>query len=269
MLLALAVWLAPGPLRITAPAFRQSDGGTPLPPGFTHVPGALLFFSFQIEGYLPTTERKVRLSYKLEALDPQGVAIVEPIASILDTELHDEDKDWKPRVRQEIEIPPLGPSGRYKILVAVSDEVGKTTAKAEIPFEVRGRDVEPSPTLVIRNFRWFRAEEDREPLAKGVYRPGDSVWARFDITGYRFAEKNRFAVSYGIEVFRSNGNLLYAQPKAADEQESTFYRKRYLPGVLSLQLDKDIRPDEYTIVLKVSDQIGDQEIESRHVFSVE
>jgi hypothetical protein len=260
---------AAGPLRITGPAFRQTDGGTPLPPGFTHVPGAVIFFSFQIEGYFPTTDRKVRLSYKLDAVDPEAVPIMESIESVLDTELHEEDKEWKPIVRHEIQIPPIAPSGTYKMLIQVTDDIGKTSAKAEVPFQVRGREVEPSPTLVIRNFRWFRGEEDREPLQKPAYRPGDSVWARFDITGYKFGERNAINVNYGIAVLAPGGKVLWSQEEAAVDQSESFYPKRYVPGVMSINLQPNIRPGEYTIVVTARDLIGNQTHESKHTFTIE
>src|SRR5262245_41136748 len=74
-------------LTIVKAGIQQSEGGALVPPGFTHVPGEILFFSFQIDGYRVSPQRKVRLTYKIEAVDPKGVPIVEPIESSVDTEI--------------------------------------------------------------------------------------------------------------------------------------------------------------------------------------
>src|SRR5208283_6046679 len=99
--------------------------------------------------------------------DPHGVRIVEPIAAEIEETLAAEDKNWKPPVRQEIVVPPLADSGTYKIAISVTDVIGNnTTAAKEVPFEVRGRRVDPSDSLVVRNIRFYRGEDDKEALSK-------------------------------------------------------------------------------------------------------
>jgi hypothetical protein len=89
--------------------------------------------------------------------------------------------------------------------VRITHEVAKTTASTDVPFEVRGREVAPSDTLAVRDFRFDREEDEREPLEKPAYRPGDSVWARFDLIGYQFGEGNRVDVAYGVAVMDADG----------------------------------------------------------------
>jgi len=71
-----------------------------------------------------------------------------------------------PKIETEVQIPPLVASGTYKIVVKAEDVLAKTTAELAVPFEVRGHDVEPSETPVVRNFRFFRGEDDAQPLDK-------------------------------------------------------------------------------------------------------
>ena len=53
---------------------------------------------------------------------------------------------------------------------------------------MRDRDVEASDKLVVRN-HFYRA---RTTGARGcVYRPGDTLWARFDITATASGEAKR------------------------------------------------------------------------------
>jgi len=56
---ACLAWIAAGaphlsgaePLVVVNASIRQMEDGAPLPPGFTHAPGEILFFSFQVAGY--------------------------------------------------------------------------------------------------------------------------------------------------------------------------------------------------------------------------
>ncbi len=256
------------PLAVVNAVIQESEGGTALPANFEHVPGDVLFFTFQVDGYRAVNDR-VRLRYRLEAVDPKGVAITEPVEAAVEAELAPEDKEWKPRVRREINVPPLAGSGTYLIRVSVTDELAKTSASKEVPFEVRGRDVPASDTLVVRNFRFYRSEDDREPLAKAAYRPGDSVWARFDITGYKFGAGNSVDVAYDVAVLNAEGKVLWSQQDAAVEKSQSFYPKRYVPGSMSLNLQKTIRPGEYALRVTVRDATGNQSCEATGKFTVE
>jgi hypothetical protein len=257
-----------GPLQIVNPAIAQEDGGGSLPPGFTYVPGEVLFFSFQVQGYQAADE-KIRLHYRVDALDPLGVKIVETVQKALEATLAAEDKEWKPKVRVEVPLPPLAPSGTYRFAVEVTDELAHAKTAKDVPFEVRGRDVAPSDTLVIRNFGFYRSEEATEPLQKAAYHPGDAVWARFDITGYRFGPGNQVEVSYGVAVLEAGGKQLWAKPDAAVERTQSFYPKRFVPGSMSINLQPNIRPGEYAIVVTAHDAVGNGSCETRQTFTVE
>ena len=217
----------------------------------------------------PSSVDRVHLSYKLDAFDPHGVRIMEPVAAEIEETLAPEDKNWKPSVRQEITIPPLADSGTYKIAISVTDVVGKATATKEVPFEVHGRRVDPSDTLVIRNIRFFRGEEDSKALSKAAYRPGDAVWARFDIIGYKFGDANAIDVSYDVAVLAPSGKVLYTQPQAGSDKSQSFYPKRYVPAVFSLATKPDTRPGEYTLSLTAHDGVGNQTFEARQSFTIE
>jgi hypothetical protein len=259
---------APGPLAIVNAGIRQMEDGAALPAGFTYVPGEVLFFSFQVAGY-QTAEQKVHLTYEIQPLDPQGVRFLEPISGTVVETLAPEDKEWKPKIHPEIPLPTLAGSGVYKIVVKVTDDLAKATVTKEVPFEVRGREVAPSDTLVVRNFHFYRGEDEPTPLASAIYRPGDVVWARFDIIGYKFGDGNKVDVSYGIAVLNAAGRVLYSQDPAAVEQSASFYPKRYIPGAMNLNLQSNIRPGDYFIAVTVRDLVGDRKYETKEKFTVE
>jgi hypothetical protein len=257
-----------GSLQIVNASMRQMEDGAPLPPGFTHTPGEILFFSFLVSGYQAAGD-KIHLSYEIDALDPKGVRLTEPIKGPVEATLAPQDKDWKPKVHTEIALPPLAGSGTYKIVVHVTDDIAKAEVTKEVPLEIRGREVAASDTLVVRNFRFYRTEDDPNPLPQAVYRPGDAVWARFDLTGYKFGEGNNVDVSYGIAVLNAEGKVLFSQEQAAVEQGGSYYPKRYVPGQMSLNLQSNTRRGDYYIVVKVEDRVGGQKYETKGKFSVE
>jgi hypothetical protein len=267
--LTFAAGAAEAPLEVITPLVAQSDGGTPVPAGFTHVPGEALFFTCQVANYGKDAEQKVKLRYTIELLDPRGVRVLEPFTNQIQAELTPQDKEWKPKIRIELPLPPLGDSGTYRIVAKVEDEITKAKAEKVVPVDVRGHVVEPSETLIVRNFRFFRGEEDQTPLAKPVYRPGDPVWARFDITGYKFGAKNAIDVVYGVGVLTTSGKVLWSQPEAAVERSDSFYPKRYVPGAMSINLQSNFRPGEYAISVQVKDAVGGQTYEGKFAFFVE
>ena len=269
VLLALAASLAAAPLEVLRPAISDRDGGAVLPASFDHVPGDTLFYSCRVGGYGKTADEKIHLGYTVEAADPQGVPIMEPFHQEIVDEVSPQDKEWMPKIQTEIMVPPLAGSGTYKITVKVEDLVAKTKAESSVPFQVRGRVVTPSETLTVRNFQFFRSEEDTQPVEKAAYRPGDGVWARFDITGFKYGPKNKTDVSYVTSIITEAGKVLWTQPQPEAEQSESFYPKRYVPAAMGITLQNNIRTGTYTIAVQVKDAVGDQTYETRQTFTVE
>jgi hypothetical protein len=259
----------PKKLGIVRLASSQSEDGEVVSSKYEFLGGEVLYFSCQVEGYAKTEKDEIRLSFEIEAKDAKGVLLLAPATGKVETNLSPEDKDWLPKLRATIPIPALIPPGEYQVLVKVKDELANVAVEARATFRVQGREIEPSSTLVVRNFRFLRSEEDTKPLPVAAYRPGDAVWARFDMTGYKLGDGNQLDIDYGLVVLRPDGTQAYAEPQAAAQKEQTFYPVRYQPGVLSLNLAKDQKHGEYTIVLTVRDNLGGQKYEAREKFSVE
>jgi hypothetical protein len=256
-------------LEIVKPVIAQSEGGVPVPSSFEHVPGETLFFSCRVAGYSKTAEEKVHVAYSVQAFDPKGVPLTELYKNELMTEVGVQDKDWMPKIMTEIQLPPLIARGKYKVVVKAEDVFAKTNAELAVPFEVRGHDVEPSETLIVRNVQFLRSEEDTHPMEKPAYKPGDPVWVKFDITGYKYGAQNKVDVSYSTSFLSPSGKVLWTQPEPAVEQSESFYPKRYVAAQMGLNLLPNTKPGEYTIVLTVKDAVGGQSVESKHTFTVE
>ena len=191
-------------------AFSQSEDGEVVSSKYEFLGGEVLYFSCQVEGYTKTEKDEIRLTFQVEAKDANGVLLQAPTNGKVETNLSPEDKDWLPKLRATILIPPLLPPGEYQVLAKVKDELANASVESHATFRVQGRDVAPSSTLIVRNFRFLRSEEDTKPLPVAAYRPGDAVWARFDMTGYKLGDGNQFDIDYGLVVLRADGTQAYA-----------------------------------------------------------
>jgi len=271
LIVPLALRAAPAEkkLAIVATAFAQIDDGPAAAHDDQFVPGETLFFRCQVEGYKKSENNEIQLGYQVEAADTRGVMLLLSEKGLVKTTLSPEDKNWMPKIRYTVVIPPLAETGEYHVTVTVKDELSGSSAEGRATFLVHGRDVAPSDSLAVRNFRFYRGENDDKALEVPAYRPGDELWARFDMTGYKIGEKNLFDIGYGLVVLRADGSVAYSQPEAANSKEAPFYPQRYQPGELSLNMPKDIAKGEYTIVLTVHDNLGPQTCEVREKFSIE
>jgi len=253
-------------------ALHQFEDGPVLAPAHLFLPGETVFFSCRLTGYQTATaneQKSVKLSWNMQVTDPAGVALTREAAGSIAESVSSQDKNWYPKFLQSFNVPAFAPGGTYHIKVTAKDEVGNSELSSELDFQVRGHPVEPSPTLTARNLHFVRTENDGPPLDPAVYHPGETMWARFDMTGYKYAEKNRYSVEYGLAILRETGEQVFAQPAAAADSNESFYPQRYVPGALSLNLAKDVPEGNYTLVVTMEDKIGGQMAETRGNFRIE
>ncbi|MGO9232295.1 MAG: hypothetical protein ACLQKA_24120 [Bryobacteraceae bacterium] len=257
------------PLALVRPVISQVEEGAAAPEGFHYTPGEVLFFTCRVAHYTKTADSKIRIDYSVAAFDPRGVQLNETYKNEFDNEVASEDKGWMPRIQTQVMIPPLAGSGTYKIVVKAEDEIAKTMAQIEVPFEVRGHFVEPSDTVVVRNFHFYRDEDGKQAVENAVYHAGETMWSRFDIVGYRYGDGNKIDVSYVASIMLPGGKVLWKQPEPAAEQSQSFYPKRYISGEFSVNLQAGVKPGSYIVAVQVQDAIGNQTFESRQPFTVE
>ncbi len=269
-LLAPVLLLSAGkPLKIIEAGVHQTEDGAMAPAGTTFVPGEVIFFSCRLDGYQVSAVKKVAIEYEFSAVDPGGIALVEPVNKKIEAELQPEDKEWKPKIRQTVLVPPLAESGVYRIRISAKDELSGSTATVETSFDVQGHNVAPSDSLVVRNFQFYRAEEDTAPLKIAAYRPGDAVWARFDITGYKMGPGNQREVAYTVTVAAPDGTVMLPAREPSVDKGASFYPMKYAPCAINLNLQPDIAKAEYTITINVQDRVGNQTTEWKQTFRVE
>jgi hypothetical protein len=260
-------------LVIERPAIQQIEDGPPIDGSFEFLPGETAYLSFRIQGFGTKEKddefRSLSLKYTIEVTDPSGIPAVEKFAGAVATDVRNEDKEWSPRVRREIRLPDFAVRGKYKIALAVRDEVSSEEAKAEVTLTVRARDVAPSEELVVRNFGFYKTENDRRPMTQAIYHPEEPIVVRFDITGYKLGEKNAIDVEYGIQLVGPDEKAVISQPLAAAEKSSSFYPRRWLPVTFRLDLPENPKKGQYSLSMEIRDKLAGKNLEVKQTLEVE
>ncbi len=276
ILFALAIAIPAWGADLAAVGIQLHDyeDGPPIPAGQAFRASETVFLSFQISGFQPTEDDHIQLGYEIAATDPAKLPLGPVKTGKIEAELAPEDKkqgkQWMPKVRFQIQLPVTPAAGTYNIQVHLDDKINGSKQTIDVPFQVEASGVAPGSALTIQNFRFLRSESDKDRLpAGGAFRPGDAVWARFDITGYKFGPNNRYEVKYGLTLLDAAAKVLFSNPDAAQDKNESFYPRTFIPGEFSVNLDKNITSGDYTLIVVLSDPIGSQRFQSAHVFRVE
>jgi hypothetical protein len=256
-------------LKVTNAVVSDSEDGPAFAQGAVFQPGDMLFFSFQMENYRMGLTGKVQLTGHTQAFDPAGTPIIPRDEELIGTTMSEEDKNWKPRIRVQFQLPAIAPPGNYIIRFEALDEQSHQTATGEVAFPVGGKGVERSPALAIRNLGFYRSAEDAAPLKIAAYRPGDMLWVRFDIAGYRYGDQNSIDTGYDVEVQSPSGKQLFAEENAAVEKSQAFYPQPWVPANFNLSLDAKAAPGAYKLIITAHDAVGNQMAVSQAEFKVE
>jgi hypothetical protein len=256
-------------IRVARAVISQSEDGPAVENGGAFQPGDFAFFSFQVENYKMGTTGKIQLTGHIEVFDPKGTPIIPRDEEVIGTSVSEEDKDWKPKLRLQIQIPSIAPPGNYRVKFDVADQQAKQTATGELAFAVAGKGVEPARALTIRNLGFYRTQDDENALKTVAYRAGDILWVRFDAIGYKYGEQNSIDVAYDVAVLAPDGKQLFTQEDAAVEKSQAFYPQPWVPGGFNLSLQSTMRAGTYTLVITAKDAVGKQTAESRAEFRVE
>ena len=260
---------APPALEIVRTSISDTDGGPANPVNADYRPGDSLYFTAHVAGFSKDPNDQVKLTYTVTAVDSHNVPLSEPYKNALTAEVTPQDKEWQPKIATSISLPLFLFAGEYKVMVQAQDLVGKTNAELAVPFRVRNaEEVHPSDTLAIEAFRFLRREEDTKAAERADYVPGDHLWAKFDIAGYRYGPANKIDVTYVTSVLAPDGKVLWTQPQPEGVQTESFYPPAYVPAEMGIELQPKIKPGDYTLVVTAKDAIANQTCEIRERFSI-
>lgn len=267
-------WAAESSLAIVQAGVQPSDDAPFASPAYLFFPGDFLYFTFDVAGFTINSNpdndtRRISLKYTITPEDSNSVALAPPAAGTIQAELNPEDKNWTPKRRANFHLPSFIPAGEYHVHVVVEDQFAKTQIAKDYPFRIGGIDIRRSPTLTVENFRFFRNPDDRQPLEVPAYSPGDKIYAKFDMVGYKIGQGNQYHVAYGLLVTRPDGKPFVQQPNAANLTDASFYPAQFVPGGLELTTPSNSEPGAYIIVLSVHDLVGNQTYQIKQSFSIE
>jgi len=263
--------LAGAELTVAELTLRHSETGAPVENPVYHS-GEPVYIDFHVAGFKVSGEDDdVDLTWAIEVTDPSKRPIAEQKSGVVKVQLAPEDKHWTPKIEHYVMVPPVPEPGTYTVSIQIEDRLGKTNTKAERTFEVRAPKLPELASLGVTNFKFLHSETDTGGLAEGeAYHGGDTVWARFDVGGYKFGPNNRYDVRYSIQLKDAQGKVVFEQPNAAAEgQESSIYPKHYTSGIFTVHLDKNVPAGEYALVILLTDGVGNQTAESSHTFRIE
>jgi hypothetical protein len=253
--------------------FRQFEGGPAWDAGQTARSGDNLVFSFSIGGLktfeTDNEEKKIRYEWTAQALDPKDVALAEPLSGKQEAEILPEDKDWVPKISGTVKLPDFLPGGSFHLTVSVRDAVANVSTKSEFSFPVAGPPNKAADTIVIQDVRFFREEASNEPISPAAYRPGDTIWIRFQMSGFQANSAKEVHVRYGYELKNPAGKVVFSQPQALEERRSYFYPPAYLPAILSFTPDAKVPRGEYTVFVAAEDAVSGQQVQSEQKFRIE
>jgi len=245
----------------------QFEDGPPLG-SLRLVPGEVVYFSFFADGFRKSATRRVELTGHVQVFDPVGTAIAPKEEILIVTDLSEEDKDWKPKLRAAISIPPIAPPGTYKVKYDVTDEQSHQTTSGESTFGVEAKFVAPSGILAVRELNFYRNQDDTTALITPSYRAGDIVWVKFYITGYKYGEQNSIDASYDVELLGPDGTSIMKKEDAAMEKSMAYYPQPYIPGIFNLTLKSTMSHNVYTLVITAHDAMGKQTATATSKFQV-
>jgi hypothetical protein len=257
-------------LSVVRAGISDSDGGAPNAADSHYQPGDSLYFTARIAGYAKDSNSVVHLSYRVEFEDANGVALAEPFKKNITAEITPQDTEWLPKIESSLNLPSELFTGEYKIVVKVDDSVAKTSAEAAVTFHVRGRDdIRRGDALAVEAFHFLRHEDDAKPAERAVYVPGDHLWAKFDITGFKYGPGNQIDVTYQTSVLGPDGKTLWTQKEPVGANGESFYPRAFVPAEMGIELQAKIKPGSYTLVVLAKDAIGNQSCEIRQAFTIE
>ncbi|MCY4585367.1 MAG: hypothetical protein OXB98_04935 [Bryobacterales bacterium] len=257
----------PKPFSITQADILDSENGYPIPLDSDFFPGETVHLRFLVDGYSRGEFDRVWITWRIDSFGPSGDRFVMAEAGSVDTELAPQDKNWRPIIRHSPAIPGHAEEGLYTVTVRVTDELKPVTVERKVAIRVHGESVSPGRELTIRRFVLTRTEGGA-PYEQALFRPGDTIWGEFFITGYQLTETNSFDVHATLQFLDNEGKVLF-NFRPQDEQGAPFYPRRWLPATFRLDLDKTLLPGRYQIALRINDRLGEQTYEERKTFGVE
>lgn len=253
---------------------ERSEDAPNVPADFRFLPGDYVYFTFYIAGFATKTNeetnvRTMSLEYEVTPEDANNVPLAESATGKIQDRLGTEDKNWIPKRRASFLLPSYVGAGIFKVHVEAKDSIGQTQASRDFPFLIGGVNVGNPASIQAEDFAFLRSEMEERPLDLPAYSPGDTVWARFDMVGFKHGQGNEYKLSYGISISRPDGKHFLEEKDAARIASESFYPAQFIPGELQIATPKNAEHGSYLLTLTVRDLIANQSFDLKRSFTIE
>jgi hypothetical protein len=276
LILSPDLWSHEGdnPLAVIDAGVQRSEDAPNVPTDFKFLPGEYVYFRFHVSGFgtklnEKTEVKTLSMEYEITPQDSNHVALTEPVKGVITGDLSKEDKNWVPIRRTSFLLPSFVAAGDYSIHILVKDLVSKTEAVHDYPFQIGGVQASHADSIEADDFQFLRNQDDVAALELPAYAPGDTVFARFQMVGFKYEAGNGYKLSYGIKVLRPDGKSFLDAPSAAQISSDSFYPAPYVPGDLQITTPKNAARGTYQLTLTVRDLVGNQSFDLKRTFTIE
>ena len=274
LLPASTCFAADSSLAVIKAGISTAEDGAFVSTATRFLPGDPLYFTFEIGGFqIRTTKgtetKSIGLSYEITPQDAQGRPLAPSASGEIQTELAAEDKNWVPKRRASFSIPSFVAAGEFHIHVSVKDLFAGAQTSADLPFSIGGVEVTPTAEVAVEQFAFLRKEDDADALSVPAYRAGDTVYARFNITGFQSKPDNSHHLAYSVLVLSPNGKPYIQETNAAHLDATSFYPAQFVPANIELNIGKDAPHGAYIVLLTVHDLVSNRQAQSKQIFTIE
>ena len=276
LILSSPIWSheTDNPLAVIDAGVGRSEDAPYVPKDFQFLPGEYVYFTFHISGFASRLNEKsgiksISLEYELTPWDANRVPLTEPVKGIITADLGKEDKNWIPIRRASFLLPSFVAAGPFNIHVVVKDLIAKTEAARDYSFQIGGVHLSDAGSIQAESFEFLRNQDDATALELPAYAPGDTVWARFQMSGFKYEAGNKYKLSYGIKILRPDGKTFLEAPNAAQISSDSFYPAQYVPGDLQITTPKNAARGTYQLTLSVRDLVANQSFDLKRTFTIE
>jgi hypothetical protein len=260
-------------LAIVDAGLQQSDNGAFAPSDYEFQPADPLYVVFGVKGFGTKTDettdtRSISLTWSISLVDKDDVPLAPAQSGEIKTDLSAEDRKWTPKRRAEFSLPQLVGAGRYRVHITVKDLLSNTEASKDLELLIGGQKIETSTTVNAQQIRFSR-EEGGPDLQVAAYRPGDTIFTSFDITGFSQTQEHRYRVSYRFDVLGPDQKFFVKQPEAVELSAAPFYPAKFVPVNFAITTPASSARGEYTVVLTVQDEVSNQKSIAKRTFTLE
>lgn len=260
-------------LAIVNAGIEQEDNGARAPHDYQFLPADPLFVVFEISGFQINRNeekdtRSISLNWEVSLVDDAGLPLAPPQSGVVKTGLSPEDKRWLPKRRAQFDLPQLIAAGRYQVHITAKDLLGKTEAAQDIPFLIGGRTIEPSASVGVQHVAFSRTEGG-PPLSVPAYQPGDSVFLRFDLTGFSSSPTREYRIGYRFDILGPDGKVFVHQREPVLLSGTPFYPAAFVPASFAVDTPAKSARGKYTVVLTITDDVSKQSSTDKCEFTLE